>query len=346
MSAVGRHPILQLSLVKVREYLREPEAIFWILVFPILLALALGIAFRGKGPDVLAVGVERGPGDAEAAAALASTEGLRPELLDAAAAKEKLRSGKVALVLIPGDPVRYWFDPTRQESRLAKLAVDDALQRAAGRADPRQARDLELTEKGSRYIDFLIPGLLGMNLMGTGMWGIGFSIVSQRTRGILKRLVATPMRRSHFLLGQMLGRMVFLVVEVAALVGFAHLVFDVPLRGSVAALALVSFLGAMTFAGFGLLVASRARTLEGVSGLMNFVMMPMWLMSGVFFSPSRFPEFMQPVVQALPLTALNDALRAVMIDGASLVTVGHDLAVVSAWGAAAFAAALYLFRWR
>ena len=340
------HPIVALGTVKIREYLREPEAIFWILVFPILLALALGIAFRTKGVDVVAVGVETDAGAESIARALEASPALRVERLGPAEAKERLRSGKVAVVVLPGDPIRYWLDPTRQESRLAELEIDQALQKAEGRVDPHPASRLNLTEKGSRYIDFLIPGLLGMNIMGTGMWGIGFSIVAQRMRGVLKRLVATPMRRSHFLLGQMLGRLVFLVVEVAVVVGFATLAFDVPLRGSILSLAFVALLGALTFAGFGLLVASRAATIEGVSGLMNAVMLPMWLMSGVFFSPSRFPEFAQPIVQALPLTALNDALRAIMIDGASLAAVRGELLSLAAWGIVVFGAALRLVRWR
>jgi ABC-type multidrug transport system permease subunit len=338
--------VVQLTLVKVREYLREPEAIFWILVFPVLLALALGVAFRSKGPDVMAVGVAHAPGASAIAAALGSDPGLRAVLLDPAVAQRELAAGKVALVVLPGDPATYWFDATREESRLARLAVDAAIQRAAGRTDPVATADRELTETGSRYIDFLIPGLLGMNIMGTGMWGIGFSIVVARSKGLVKRFVASPMRRSHYLLGQMFGRLIFLVPEVALIVGFARIAFDVPVRGSLALLGLIALAGALTFAGLGLLVASRAKTVEAVSGLMNFVMLPMWLMSGVFFSPARFPEALQPVVHLLPLTALIDALRAVMLEGAGPTAVAGELALMVAWGVAAFAAALALFRWR
>ena len=154
------------------------------------------------------------------------------------------------------------------------------------------------------------------------------------------------MRRSHYLLSQIGGRLAFLVPEVVALLAFAALVFDVPLRGSWLAFALVTLLGAMTFSGLGLLIASRARTIEGVSGLMNFVMLPMWILSGTFFSTARFPDWLQPAVQALPLTALNDGLRAVMIDGAGLGAIGGELAINATWCVAAFTAALALFRWR
>ncbi len=339
-------PIGQLSLCKIREFLREPEAVFWVFVFPILMTLALGIAFRSKGPDVLVVGVQEGAGAEEALAALRGVSALQAELVDPETARHRLREGKVALVVIPGDPLVLWLDPARPESRPARLEVDNAFQRAAGRQDPRSVETREIHERGSRYIDFLLPGLLGMNLMGTGMWGIGFSIVSARMRNLLKRLVATPMRKRDYLLGQLVGRTVFLFLEVGVLLGFAGVVFDVPIRGSFFALGLVSVIGAMSFAGLGLLVASRARTMEGVSGLMNAVMLPMWILSGTFFSTSRFPDVMQPVVQALPLTAINDALRAVMIDGAPFVSVVPDVAIAAGWGAAAFAGALYLFRWR
>jgi len=325
--------LYQLTLVKIRELGREPEALFWIFAFPVLLALALPI------------GVLPGEQAGWIRDVLDADQGLRAELLSLDVAERELRRGEVTLVVVPGDPWTYWYDPMRPESRLSRLAVDSVLQAAAGRADVHAVATREMTEKGSRYIDFLIPGLLGMNLMGTGMWGIGFYIVTARSRRLLKRMVATPMRKSEFLLAQIGGRLVFLVLEVGVLVAFAYWVLDVPLRGSLAALTLVCFLGAMTFCGLGLLVASRARTVEGVSGLMNVVMLPMWILSGTFFSTGRFPDAMQPLVQALPLTALNDALRAVMLDGSSMLSVSGELGIAAVWGVVSFAAALYLFRW-
>ncbi|HKQ61838.1 MAG TPA: ABC transporter permease [Candidatus Polarisedimenticolaceae bacterium] len=338
-------PMIQLTLGKVRELLREPEALFWVFIFPILLAVALGIAFRSRGPETLAVGVQQGEGAEWIEQALDAAGGLRAELLDPEEARQKLRTGKVALVVIPGENWTYWSDPLRPESRAAQLAVDDALQRAAGRADAHTTATREMNERGSRYIDFLVPGMLGMNLMGTGMWGIGFYIVNARSKRLLKRLVATPMRKSEYLVAQMLGRLVFLALEVGMILLFARLVFGVPLRGSLISLTFVSILGALTFAGLGLLCGSRARTIEGVSGLMNLTMLPMWIFSGIFFSTSRFPAAMQPVVQALPLTAINDALRAVMLDGASLVSQWSELAIAAGWAVASFAVALWLFRW-
>jgi ABC transporter DrrB family efflux protein len=336
-------PLVQLTLASIRGFYREPEALFWVFGFPIVLAFALGIAFKNRGPEELRVAVARGAGDSVVAGTLDAAPGLAAVMLDSAAARQALRTGRVALVVIPSDPLVYRYDSTRTESRLARLEVDDALQSARGRSDPALVRDDRVTETGSRYIDFLIPGLLGMNLMGSGLWGVGFSVVQARTKGLLKRFLATPMRKSQYLLSYMLSRLAFLVLEVATLVGFGWWMFDVGVRGSLGALALLTIVGAFSFAGLGLLVASRAKA---VSGLMNLVMLPMWILSGTFFSYARFPEAMQPLVQTLPLTALNDALRGVMIDGASLARVAAPLGVVIAWGVVSFAVALKIFRWR
>jgi len=336
----------QLALSRMREFYREPEAVFWVFGFPIVLAFALGLAFRNTGPGKLQVGVVAGPGDSAVAVVLDSSPRLLATVLDTATARLRLRTGRVALLVIPGDPIVYRYDSTRTESGLARLEVDDVLQRERGRKDLVAVRDDRAVAPGSRYIDFLIPGLLGMNLLGSGIWGVGFSVVQARQRKLLKRYMATPMRRSHYLLSFILSRLVFLIVEVVALVGFGWLLFGVAVRGSFATLAGITILGSFSFAGLGLLVASRAKTIEGVSGLMNLVMLPMWILSGTFFSYARFPDAMIPFVKALPLTALNDALRAVMIDGAAVTSLVTPLVIVVAWGAVSFVIALKIFRWR
>lgn len=327
------------------EFLREPEAIFWVFVFPVLLAGGLGIAFRNRPAESIRVGIMDRPGAHSVAAALERAPDIAPSVFADEEARRALRTGKLALVVIPGDSTTYLFDPTRKDGRLARLKVDDAIQRAAGRTDPELVRDRRLTEPGSRYIDFLIPGLLGMNLMGSGMWGIGFNLVQTRRRKLLKRYLATPMRKSHFLASFMLSRLLFMVLEVAVLVGFGWAIFDVRVHGSLLDLMVVSVIGALTFAGLGLLVASRAQTIEGISGIMNVVMMPMWIFSGVFFSYANFPDVMRPFILALPLTPLNDALRSIMIDGTPLTANLPQVAAIAAWGGLSFLAALKLFRW-
>ena len=341
-----RHPFIELTIARLLTMLREPEMIFWVFVFPLLMALALGIAFRTPSETTVAVGVEEGAGAAELAATLSAHQGVEIVRVAPGETATALRDGLAHVIVAPGKPPAYRYDPTRPESRLARQTVDDLLQRAAGRKDVWTGREETVTVPGSRYIDWLIPGLLGMNIMGTGMWGIGFTLVVQRARKLLKRLIATPMRRPQFLAALVTARLVLLGLEVAALVGFARLIFGVPIEGSLASLAVVSLLGAMTFGGLGLLTASRARTVEGVSGIMNVVMVPMWICSGVFFAASNFPDPMQPFIQALPLTALIDALRAVMLDGSGLIATGSELLILAAWGAGSFGLALKLFRWR
>jgi ABC-2 type transport system permease protein len=338
------HPLVQLTLVRFLEFVREPEALFWVFIFPILLAAGLGIAFRNRPAEVLQIAAVT----PELAQSLQQEKLLDVHPLELHAAEESLRSGKVTLLAEPGPggAVVFRYDDTNPEGRAARLLADRAIQRAAGRVDPVSASDELIREPGSRYIDFLIPGLLGMNLMGSAMWSLGFAIVDARRKKLLKRLVASPMPRQYYLLSFLLSRILLLVVEVAALVGFGALLFHVPVRGSLLQLALLCVLGSLSFCALGLLVASRVRTIEGASGLMNVVMMPMWIASGVFFSSQKFPDAMQPFLKALPLTALIDALRASMLQGARLPQLAPQVGILSFWMLLCFGLALKLFRWR
>lgn len=373
------NPLLELTLARIREFVREPEAVFWVFVFPVLLAVALGIAFRETGPPTVQVAVEadgrQGPGSSSGRLMewLEGRSDIEAVHLSPEEAARALRTGRVALVLQParleaaasGNPAAgetvsapsplpgldseglvYRYDPTRPDSRVARLVVDDALQRGMGREDVAQMRDEAVSQPGARYIDFLIPGLVGLNLMGSGMWGLGFAVVQARTRKLLKLLAATPMRRTHFLLSFMLSRLIFLALEVVAVISFGWMAFGVSVHGSILELGVISLVGSMSFAGLGLLVAARTRTIEGVSGLMNLVMLPMWLLSGTFFAATRFPEFWQPVIQVLPLTALNDALRANINEGLPLAASLPDVLVMAAWGTVSFLLALRWFRWQ
>lgn len=341
--------ILELTRVRVLLFLREPEAIFWVFVFPLVLAGVLGFAFRSRGIEPARVGLVEGAGAERLAEVLGRDEHV--ELVRFAAREEgqrKLERAAVDVLLEPAaDPLapRLAYDPARPEGEQARVRVLRALEleRSGGVAAPVELQPVGAI--GTRYIDFLFPGLLGMNLMGTGMWGIGFAIADTRRRKFLKRLLVTPMRRSSFFLAFMLSRGVWLLLELLVLGLFGVFVLDVPLRGGVLAFGVASVLGAFTFAGIGILTAARARTIEAVSGLMNLVMMPMWLGSGVFFSYERFPAAAQPFLKWLPLTALNDALRAVCLDGAGLLEIARPLAILCAWAVASFAVALKIFRW-
>jgi ABC-2 type transport system permease protein len=346
----------QLTLARFREFLREPEAVFWTFVFPLLLAGGLAIAFRDKAPEQSIVAVVTSSGQDSAASA------IRAALHSAAAAKDAplrvrdiprdsindvLRTGTAALVVVPAQgSVEYQFDPARPEARIARQVTDDLLQRARGRTDAVSVREVTVRERGSRYIDFFLPGLLAMNIMGSSIWSLAFAIVTQRNKKLLKRLAATPMSRIEYLLSFVMSRLVFLLLEVTVLLGFGALVLDVPIRGALPTVIFVAFVGAAAFSAIGLLVSSRSRTVEGVSGLTNFVMLPMWIFSGIFFSSSNFPAAIQPLVQALPLTALANGLRAIMLQGAGLSTVWPQLAVLAAYFVVCLTAALKLFRWQ
>jgi ABC-2 type transport system permease protein len=344
--------IVQLTLVRFREFLREPEALFWVFIFPVLLTAGLGLAFRSKPEDTASVAVvasdEKWVQGPDVSALLANSKNITVRAMRFDTAMESLRTGKVALIVDEDaiGRISYRYDPARDESRTARLIVDNALQHAAGRVEPITTTDDYVTALGSRYVDFLVPGLLGMNLLGSGVWGLGFAMVDLRRKRLLKRLIATPMSRAQFFTSFLISRLAVLTLEVIALVGFGVLVFHVPLRGSLASLMFIAVFGALSFSGLGLLVGTRAKTVEAVSGLANAIMLPMWVLSGTFFSASHFPDVMQPFVKALPLTAVNDALRANMLQGASLAAVMPQLAVIAFWIVVCYTVALKLFRWR
>ena len=341
---------LHLLVAREKEMWREPEVIFWVFGFPILLALGLGIAFRNKPADVHRVAIVAGMDAARTLEMLQTSpqKGLvKAEALPESSAFNQFRLGKYDLVVTPqsSSSFEYRLDPARPESVLTRSIVNDALQAVAGRKDPLATSEKASTEPGARYIDFLIPGLLGMNLMNSGMWGVGFALVDMRQRKQLKRFVATPMRRGDFLLALATSRLILMLVELVLLLGFGILAFHMRLMGSWAAVILISGIGALCFGGLGLLTASRAQKIESISGLINLVMMPMWLFSGVFFSYERFPAVLLPLIKLLPLTALNDALRSSILEGGSLATQGSRLLIMVLWGGISYLLALRWFRW-
>jgi len=340
------------------EMEREPEVVFWVFIFPLLLAAGLGIAFRNKPADITSVVVVEGEGAQKTLAMLQNSDksspghsparsNIRATVLDRDAALKAFHLGKFDLAIEsnPDGSYTYYYDPARPESVLSRAEIDARLQSAAGRKDALITSAQSSSAPGSRYIDFLIPGLLGMNLMNSGMWGVGFALVEMRQRKLLKRFVATPMRRSDFLLALASSRLVLMVIEVGLLLGFGVLVFHMPVQGSILSVILLASLGAVAFGGVGLLTACRARKIETVSGLINLVMMPMWIFSGVFFSYDRFPAIAHPFIKALPLTALNDALRATILEGAPLASQSGRLLVLAVWGGVSFVLALRWFRW-
>jgi ABC-type multidrug transport system permease subunit len=344
-----QHPFVSLIAARVREFIREPAAIFWVYVFPLIMVLALGLAFRDKPVGGFTVVVQACAIAEHVRQVLTDDGRFRVSVCDEAESRRRMRTGRAELLIAPGadSPAGYdyYFDPTQANSVLARQLADAVLQRAADRRDAVTVRDHAATEPGGRYVDFLVPGLLGMGLLGGGLWGVGFAIVDLRLRKLLKRYLATPMKRSQFLLATMTSRLLFTIPEVLLVLLFSHWLFGVTSQGSYWAVGFLILLGTFEFCGIGLLVASRAQTIEAVSGIMNAVMLPMWIGSGIFFSPERFPESVQPLLAFLPLTPLIHALRSVMLESTSLVSLAPQLALIFAWGGISFALALRWFRW-
>jgi ABC-2 type transport system permease protein len=341
-------PLWALSVARIRQFWREPGAVFWTFGFPLLITVALGIAFRDQSPPASRIAIVAGEGAAEVADALKGKAGLDVETDDVATAARRLRTGDVLLVIeapAAGGPVVYRFDPTRPDAPAVRRLVDDAVQRRAGRRDPVATREETTVARGARYVDWLIPGLLGMQLLNGAMWGAAFNIVTARQRKLLKRLAATPMRRGHYLLSFRVAGLVFVPLQVLVLFGFARIAFGVTIAGSAIAALAIALLGSWSFAGLGLLCASRAQNSETANGLINLVTLPMLVFSGVFFSSSRFPEVLQPAIRLLPLSAFNEALRHVVNDGASIFSQGFPIAVLVVWALVSSVLALRLFRW-
>lgn len=350
------HPLFQLYLARLREFYRQPARIFWVYGFPTVLAICLGFAFQSRPPESVQVDlvsnsasgpVEKALRDYDARARASNKTSLLLKVGPAESAMLRLKTGKTPVVVEPraSGTVVYHYDPSRPDAASVRATVDNILQENAGRKNPVATEDDTKVEPGSRYIDFLIPGLIGLNTMGGGLWGIGFLIVNFRIAKLLKCFVATPMPRRDFLLALLGARLTFLIPDLTVLLLLGTLMFHMPIRGSIALIVVLDVLGALAFAGIGLLVGSRATSTEAVSGLMNLVMLPMWLLSGVFFSSERFPDVIQPLVQALPLTQLLNALRAVILEGAGWLDVVPAMAILSAWAVVSFLLALRIFRW-
>jgi ABC-2 type transport system permease protein len=344
-------PFFQLLMTRLKEAFREPEVIFWVFGFPVLLSLGLGIAFQNKPSERIPVAVESRVGAAEAVEILNQSSRFHAEALSAEECEIRLRLGEASIVIVPA-PVsqlkldyQYRYDPTRPNSSLARALVDDALQRAAGRKDILAHADSEVMEPGARYIDFLIPGLIGMTLLSQGLWGLGIVIVDMRSRKFLKRLVASPMRKSEFLAAMMASRIFFMIIEVFLLLLIAYLVFDIAIRGSLFAAAAVGIVGTLCFSSIGTLVSSRAKKIEEATGLMYSIIFPMIIFSGVFFPSDRFPRFLQPIIKVFPLTLFNDAFRAVIIEGADIFSQWQRLVAMALWGTVCFVLTLRWFRW-
>lgn len=342
------NPVIELTRSRMVEFWREKEAVFWTFGFPLILAMVLGIAFRSKPQELPRMAV-LGEGPAAVRTLdLFREQGWPCDRPDAEDAQLQLRRGRLDLLIIfdePGDLPVLRYDRSRPEGRIAFLEAERVLKKGQGQEKPAGKEEGEPLP-GSRYIDFLIPGLIGLNFMGSGMWGVGYSITMARMNKVLKLLAATPMKRSHYLISYLISRLILLVPEVLVLMAASWFLFGVRVRGAWFDLLVISILGGFAFVGLGMLTAIRARTVESISGWMNLVMLPMWVLSGSLFSYERFPVVFHPFIRALPLTAVNDALRMMMIDGLTLRAAWLEALTLLAWCMVSFWAARRFFRWQ
>ncbi|XOV95048.1 MAG: ABC transporter permease [Bacteroidota bacterium] len=340
--------------VELKEYLREPGILFWALFFPILLALGLGLAFSGKGEQKRSVAVVCQVSDCQLPFGL---DGNKDKVLgnekigittyefiesDWDEAIKMLKKGIVSMILeVKGDDVQYHFDPNNAEANYAYLQLSEALKGV----EINQDNITVLEQKGTRYIDFLVPGLLAMGVMMSCMWGISYSNVDRRNKKLLRRMVATPMKKYNYVASQLVSRLMLSAVEVLLLVGFTKWIFDVSITGSILAVILLVIAGNVAFTGLAILIASRTANTQIANGLINLVVMPMMILSGIYFSYHNFPDLMISIIQFLPLTVLADSIRSVFIEGATLVNVLPEIIGLFAFGFILYGLGIRIYKW-
>lgn len=335
----------QLLLFRVRSITREPTALFWLLFAPVVLSVVLGLAFDHRQWDDIHIAVADGKGADALSERLHRMPGIRAERTSLADGELKLRRGHVALVLVPGPTPKLLFDPTREDCRVARLTALDALEREAGVPPGPKVEEATLTAPGTRYVDFVIPGLLAYTLMINGLHAVGLSLVAMRSQRLIRRLAATQMNRGAFFASFVVGRALIALVEIAVVTFAAWAFFGVPISGSTFGYVAFATFGATMFGLVGLALASRASDPQAVGGIVNFAGLAMTLLSGVFFSANRFPGWAQPLVQLAPLTSLVSGMRAISLDGAGWSTVWPQVLVLTLWGGVASVVTAKAFRW-
>ena len=368
----------QLTMAQVRELIREPGVLFWGILFPILMSLGLGIAFTKKADIIRKVAVILP--DRETVASDSSSnlihfleincetfnpddkEGYSWKLtlkdnklgnsiflfyeMDWKNAMMMLKRGTVNVVLAENKgQVEYHFDPMNSDAQLSYLKLNGIIGGGQIVASEGNPNIQPLTVKGTRYIDFLVPGLITMGVMMSCMWGISYGIIEKRSKKLLRRLVATPMRKSHFLVALITVRIIMNFIESAVLFLFALLVFKIVIQGSIAALLIMFLAGNIAFAGIAVFVSSHTSNTEVGNGLINFVVFPMMVLSGIFFSYHNFPDWSIPVIQKLPLTMMTDGIRSIFNEGAGFHEVTLPVLILVATGVVFFTAGLKIFKW-
>lgn len=368
--------LFQLILAHFKEIIREPGVIFWGIVFPILMALGLGIAFTKKGDQIRSVAVIDGSGSVTAQLTLLDqlfnqqgktvpAEGQLPSRYEFTLLSEKtgnvtfrftptdwenamilLKRGNIDLILELADKnVKYHFDPLKPEAQLLYLQLSKNLNSPTESNIGTEEEIAPLTLTGTRYIDFLIPGLIAMGIMMSCLWGISYGIIDKRSKKLLRRMIATPMKRSWFLISLITVRAGMNFLEAGLLFLFAWLFFHISIQGNMLTLAVMFIAGNISFSGIAILASCRTANTEIGNGLINAVVLPMMVLSGIFFSYHNFPDWSIPFIQKLPLTLLADGIRSIFIEGASLSDIYFPSLILGVTGILFFSVGLKIFKW-
>jgi ABC-2 type transport system permease protein len=366
-----RNSLIQLILIHYREFIREPGILFWSIIFPVMMAWVLGIAFSKQNELVQQVALIENP--------VAQNKELRQFLDDAdyvnnpekeghdylekTIQNEKLgkttyrfletdmdggllllKRGQVNLILKEyPDSVVYFFDPVNPQAKMAYVMLSSIIKNE--HLVYETASISPLTQKGNRYIDFLIPGLMVMGVMNSLLWGISYALIEMRSKKLMRRMVATPMKRSEFLISFFVARLSITIIEATLLLSFAFAYFHISIQGSIPAMILVFLAGNIAFSGIAILISSRTANSRIGTGLINVIVLPMTVLSGIFFSYHNFPDKVIPVIQKLPLTMMADSMRSVFIEGAGIVQVSLNALVLSLLGIVCFIIGLRTFKW-
>ena len=363
-----RSQFWQLLSIQFKEFFREPGALFWSFVFPILMSLGLGMAFKEK-PEIMQHAAVVLPANNDSSKLKNFLElhctkiknknneyefildnkklGKTNDRFFVRTREESdimIKRGQASIILVEENgKVNYLFDPANSESRLAYITISGIISGKSYISNPDEIQTLE--RKGMRYIDFLIPGLLAMGIMSSCLWGICYSLIEKRSKKLLRRLVATPMKKSWFMITMFMSRFIFTLLETAALLVFAMLVFGVTMQGSWIAFVAIIISGSFFFMGLSILLGSRTSNPQVGNGLVSSITMPMMLLSGIFFSYSNFPDFIIPIIKYLPLTLFVDSLRCIFNEGSGMSTVIFPFLILSITGIATFFAGLKIYKW-
>ncbi len=358
----------QLLSIQFKEFFREPGALFWSFVFPILMSFALGMAFSDK-PEITQHAAVVIPISSDSSLLKTYLEknckkniSLKLEYQNTidnnelgkttthfvpvswAESEIMMKRGQIQIILTENKGhINYHFDPANSASRLAYITISGMVDGKNLVSPNSIIKPLET--KGTRYIDFLIPGLLAMGIMSSCLWGISYGLIEKRSKKLLRRLVATPMKKSLFMLTMFISRFVFAILETIALLTFAYFVFDVTIQGSMIAFAAILISGSFFFMGLSILLASRTDNTQVGNGFISAITMPMMLLSGIFFSYSNFPDIIIPIIKYLPLTIFADSLRSIINEGYGFTDVLQPLLILSLTGLATFFAGLKIYKW-